>query len=133
MAQLIGHRCWAIAEGYIPAYSNGPEPQFTSHETVCILNAGNQDANVERSSIAIKNPLALTRSRFQHDAPSTYASIILPIRSRFLTIPTLPASLNRMLRLLYSTPASIHVKQKMPSLAPLPTPAAINCQQADSC
>lgn len=47
MAQLIGHRCWAIAEGYIPAYSNGPEPQFTSHETVCILNAGDQDANVE--------------------------------------------------------------------------------------
>lgn len=47
MSQAIGRTCWAIAEGYIPAYSNGPEPQFISHETVCILNAGDQDAHVE--------------------------------------------------------------------------------------
>lgn len=45
--QPVGHTKWAIAEGYIPAYSNGPEPQFTSHETVCILNAGDEDAHVE--------------------------------------------------------------------------------------
>ena len=43
----IGHRVWAIAEGYIPGYSHGPEPQMTSHETACILNAGDQDARVE--------------------------------------------------------------------------------------
>lgn len=43
----IGHKKWAIAEGYIPSYSNGPEPQFTSHETACLLNAGDEDANVE--------------------------------------------------------------------------------------
>jgi len=42
----IGHRLWAIAEGYIPAWSNGPAPQFTSHETVCILNASDEDAHV---------------------------------------------------------------------------------------
>lgn len=42
----IGKRRWAIAEGYIPASSNGPEPQMKSHETACILNAGNQDAHV---------------------------------------------------------------------------------------
>lgn len=47
MGQPIGRTRWAIAEGYIPAYSNGPEPQFTSHETVCILNAGDQDAQIE--------------------------------------------------------------------------------------
>ncbi|HIK03565.1 MAG TPA: sensory rhodopsin transducer [Trichormus sp. M33_DOE_039] len=47
MSQFIGRTCWAIAEGYIPPYSNGPEPQFISHETVCILNACNQDAHVE--------------------------------------------------------------------------------------
>ncbi|MBD2202634.1 sensory rhodopsin transducer [Calothrix sp. FACHB-1219] len=47
MNQSIGRTCWAIAEGYIPPYSNGPEPQFISHETVCILNAGNKDAHVE--------------------------------------------------------------------------------------
>jgi hypothetical protein len=42
-----GKRLWAIAEGYIPGYSHGPEPQMTSHETVCILNAGDEDAVVE--------------------------------------------------------------------------------------
>ena len=42
----IGATRWAIAEGYIPGWSHGPEPQFTSHETVCILNAGDSDAHV---------------------------------------------------------------------------------------
>lgn len=42
----IGHRRWAIAEGYIPSYSNGPEPQFTSHETACMLNASDEEARV---------------------------------------------------------------------------------------
>jgi hypothetical protein len=42
----IGHKIWALAEGYIPSYGNGPEPQMTSHETACILNAGEADANV---------------------------------------------------------------------------------------
>lgn len=41
-----GHRRWAIAEGYIPATGTGPEPEMTSHETVCILNAGETDAQV---------------------------------------------------------------------------------------
>jgi hypothetical protein len=43
----IGHRRWAIAEGYIPSWSNGPEPQFTSHETACLLNTSDEDAQVE--------------------------------------------------------------------------------------
>ena len=43
----VGHRRWAIAEGYIPSWSNGPEPQFTSHETACLLNAGDEEAHVE--------------------------------------------------------------------------------------
>lgn len=42
----IGRRCWAIAEGYIPAWSNGPEPELQSHETCCVLNAGPVDAQV---------------------------------------------------------------------------------------
>jgi hypothetical protein len=42
----IGKRRWAIAEGYIPASSTGPEPTMTSHETACILNAGSKDAHV---------------------------------------------------------------------------------------
>ena len=43
----IGHRRWAIAEGYIPSWSNGPEPQFTSHETACLLNTSDEEAHVE--------------------------------------------------------------------------------------
>lgn len=43
----IGKKHWAIAEGYIPPYSNGPAPQMTSHEAVCILNAGDESAHVE--------------------------------------------------------------------------------------
>jgi hypothetical protein len=45
--ESIGRTVWAIAEGYIPPQSTGPEPQMTSHETVCILNAGDRDAHVE--------------------------------------------------------------------------------------
>jgi len=42
----IGATRWAIAEGYIPAWSHGPEPQMTSHETVCLLNATDREAHV---------------------------------------------------------------------------------------
>ena len=47
MTKAIGRRRWAIAEGYIPAWSHGPEPEMTSHETACILNASDRDAQVE--------------------------------------------------------------------------------------
>ncbi|MGH7874591.1 MAG: sensory rhodopsin transducer [Candidatus Binatia bacterium] len=42
----VGTTRWAIPEGYIPAGSHGPEPQFTSHETVCILNTTNNEAQI---------------------------------------------------------------------------------------
>jgi len=47
MKQSIGQKYWAIAEGYIPATSHGPEPEMTSHETACLLNASEQDAHVQ--------------------------------------------------------------------------------------
>ena len=43
----IGRRRWVIAEGYIPSKSHGPDPQMTSHETMCILNSSDQDATVQ--------------------------------------------------------------------------------------
>jgi hypothetical protein len=43
----VGHKVWAIPEGYIPGSSTGPDPEFTSHETACILNTGDTEANVE--------------------------------------------------------------------------------------
>ncbi|HEX2687664.1 MAG TPA: sensory rhodopsin transducer [Kofleriaceae bacterium] len=42
----IGRRRWAIAEGYIPGSSHGPERLFTSHETACLLNTSDDDAHV---------------------------------------------------------------------------------------
>lgn len=42
----LGATRWAIAEGYIPRSSTGPAPQLTSHETACVLNAGDTDAQV---------------------------------------------------------------------------------------
>jgi hypothetical protein len=41
----IGHKRWAIGEGYIPETSHGPEPEMTSHESICVLNASDQEAH----------------------------------------------------------------------------------------
>lgn len=43
----IGKKRWAIAEGYIPDGSNGPEPEMVSHETACLLNTSDEEAHVE--------------------------------------------------------------------------------------
>ena len=47
MNDAIGKRRWAIAEGYIPPSSTGESREMISHETVCILNAADSDAEVE--------------------------------------------------------------------------------------
>lgn len=47
MDKPIGVKEWVIAEGYIPAESHGPQPQMLSHETVCLLNASDEDAHIE--------------------------------------------------------------------------------------
>jgi len=43
----IGQRRWAIAEGYIPpGGTHADDPRFLSHETACLLNTNEQDAQV---------------------------------------------------------------------------------------
>jgi hypothetical protein len=42
----VGRTRWAIAEGYIPGKSTGPEPAMTSHEAICLLNAGERNAHI---------------------------------------------------------------------------------------
>jgi hypothetical protein len=42
----IGHRVWAIPEGYIPGRSSGAG-DMTSHETVCFLNTSDDEARIE--------------------------------------------------------------------------------------
>jgi hypothetical protein len=44
--QAIGKTRWAIAEGYIPGESTGSGRALLSHETACILNAGEVPARV---------------------------------------------------------------------------------------
>ena len=46
----IGHRRWAIAEGYIPGQSVSQAHALVSHEAICLLNAGNRDANASSCS-----------------------------------------------------------------------------------
>ena len=44
--ESLGQTRWAIAEGYIPSQSSFSDPALVSHETACILNAGNATANI---------------------------------------------------------------------------------------
>jgi hypothetical protein len=43
---MLGQTHWAIAEGYIPSQSSFSDPALVSHETACILNAGDAPAHV---------------------------------------------------------------------------------------
>jgi hypothetical protein len=42
----IGKTRWVIPEGYIPGESSFDDPTLISHETACVLNAGNADAHI---------------------------------------------------------------------------------------
>lgn len=44
--QAIGTTTWVVADGYIPPGSTGPAPAMTSHDSICMLNAGGEDAHV---------------------------------------------------------------------------------------
>jgi hypothetical protein len=45
--ESIGKTRWAIAEGYIPSESTGSGRALISHETMCMLNASDDEARVE--------------------------------------------------------------------------------------
>ncbi|HZU88174.1 MAG TPA: sensory rhodopsin transducer [Stellaceae bacterium] len=47
MMPAVGRKLWVIAEGYIPGSGAGPAPALSSHETVCMLNPGGTDAQIE--------------------------------------------------------------------------------------
>lgn len=42
-----GRRRWLIACGNIPVESTGREPELTSHDAISILNASDEDADIE--------------------------------------------------------------------------------------
>jgi hypothetical protein len=90
----MGRRRWAIAEGYIPAFGHGPKPEFESHETACMLNAGDTDANVSimvyfkdrepagpyRVTVGARRTLHLRFNELTHPEPvpkaTEYSSVI---------------------------------------------------------
>ncbi len=43
MAQNCGATVWFIPDGYYPEFSSG---KFSSHEAICVLNPGKQDAEI---------------------------------------------------------------------------------------
>lgn len=44
MTDPVGHTRWTFAGGNIPVESTGPEPEFTSRDDLCVLNAGDEQA-----------------------------------------------------------------------------------------
>ncbi len=43
----IGRKLWVIPGGHIPETGTGREPEFTSRDELCVLNAGDADAELE--------------------------------------------------------------------------------------
>ncbi len=43
MEKSLEKKTWVIADGYLPEKSNG---DFISHESVCVLNTGNETAKI---------------------------------------------------------------------------------------
>ncbi len=90
----IGHRRWAIAEGYIPSGSVSQDHALVSHEAVCLLNAGEKDADIAitlfftdrdpvgpyRVKLGARRTLHLRFNDLQDPAPvprdTSYASVI---------------------------------------------------------
>jgi len=46
-ATSIGAHAWVVADGYIPPASTGPAPEMISHDSICMLNAGDRPAELE--------------------------------------------------------------------------------------
>jgi hypothetical protein len=80
----IGKRRWAIAEGFIPTWSHGPEPEMKSHESVCILNASDQDAHVRITAFfSDQDAVDLMKSRCRRDERDIFDLMTWWSRSRF--------------------------------------------------
>lgn len=43
----LGRTTWVFAAGFAPSLSTGAEPEFTSRNTLCLLNTGQQPACAE--------------------------------------------------------------------------------------
>lgn len=71
----LGRRSWAIAAGFVPAHGTGPEPEFTSRDSVSLLNAGDEVANVR---------ITVWYTVFDQSGP--YRLVVAPRRMRSVRI-----------------------------------------------
>lgn len=85
----IGRKEWAIPEGYIPEHSHGSEPEMTSHEAACLLNATDRVAHV---SIMVyfsnREPAGPYYVNVRHEELLTSASMNSESQSRFRRGPS---------------------------------------------
>ncbi len=123
MSSAIGKTRWAIAEGYIPPNSTGEGRPFESHETVCMLNAGDADAHVTitvffsdrepagpyRAIVPARRTLHLRFNDLKDPEPiprnTDYASLIesdVPIVAQHTRLDSRQASLALLTTLAYS-------------------------------
>jgi hypothetical protein len=83
----LGQTRWAIAEGYIPAQSSFSDPALVSHETACILNAGDRPAHVHITIFfADREPAGRISSPSRRGARCIYVSTISSDQNRFRAI-----------------------------------------------
>ena len=100
----LGQTRWAIAEGYIPGQSSFSDPALVSHETACILHAGDRSAHVHFLATASRS--GHTSSPSRRGARCTCVSTISSGPNRFrATRPTRHYS-NQMYRSWCSTRGS---------------------------
>lgn len=89
---MVGRTLWVIAEGYIPSRSVDPTDRaLVSHEAACILNAGDENAQVEITLYFATGSLpVLTAARSRPGGPCTCGSTTLMIPSRCRATPITP-------------------------------------------
>jgi hypothetical protein len=123
--EAIGHKRWAIAEGYIPSQSSFSDPALRSHETACILNAGDRDAEVRitlffsnrdpigpyRVTVAARRTLHLRFNDLADPAPvprdTEYASVFVsnvPIVVQHTRLDSRAAEISLMSTIAYGEP-----------------------------
>ncbi len=110
----IGKKIWAIPEGYIPGWSNGPAPDFISHDAACILNTSDEEAHIE-----------ITIYYTDREPVGPFRVTVAPRRSNHIRFnnftepetiplkPNIPVFLFPMFRLWCNTHGWIRGRQKM--------------------
>ncbi len=120
---FIGRVHWAIAEGYIPSQSSFSDPALISHETACILNAGDIAAQVRitvffadrepvgpyRVTVAARRTLHLSFNDLADPAPiprdTEYASVFesdVPIVVQHTRLDSLHAEVSLLSTIAYT-------------------------------